>query len=627
MDLSAKAKLAIDALVEEGADPVFGDDAVGELRAALQGYAATDNVRSFGATIPKLRALARALCNQAHNDSASAEKAYKDIVAVPVTKRELAARILRLLDSTFPELDLRNLQSGRQQPRQDVGAAPTASLVLQPGELELVKSFLESRRKRDRAAVDVSDSAGASSTSVSPPRVTFDATGPTVIPSQVPASSTSWSSLLSSAGVSSSLHDNAPSSGLTFWCPLLEHRRGSYTRGPEALAADCSLQVRLVKSWPRPPHPDTVRKANDIRVVLPVLAQAGGVMPSLPLHEDVLRLYQYLLEQCATRSREDAKGRPVSAPRASLGSSTGAFGSLSAVTPVRPGLDSVASARFANAATGQLSDLSSSVHMDQCVHIMEQYTAHKNAPMPKPVVPMSVRVYIQQTMAPADSRVTDAYSVVRGSGTEADARREEVKEIMVQIFEKANEVAFERVYRGTAADREKRRSLGQELSKQQRQISLQRESHALAKLRVLARCIVLGQKAVLTLRDSQSLPQFAQDLIKLQPHLTVAQAISQAKAMLKTETKTGVRVERVAKRPASSPAQRDPAPQRVVIQIQRPDGSRSRASVSSDDKPPRKRKRNSNRRRCYWCQSRNHVISDCPAKKQGLPKTKKDKSQ
>ena len=230
MDLSTKAKLVIDALVREGVDPVFENDTVGELRTALQGYATTDNVRSFGATVPKLRALARALCISVQSDSASAEEAYKDIVAVPVTKRELAARILRLLDSAFSESDQSDRQSGQQQSRQDVGASPTASLVLQPGELELVKSFLESRRKGDRAALDVSVSAGASSTTVSPPRVTFDATGPTVIPSQVPASSTTWSSLLSSAGVSSSLHDKAPSSGLTFWCPLLEHRRGSYTR-------------------------------------------------------------------------------------------------------------------------------------------------------------------------------------------------------------------------------------------------------------------------------------------------------------------------------------------------------------------------------------------------------------
>ena len=632
---SALAKKTINDVVAEGDTPTFSKDKVVALRLALQGYSSTDSVRSFGATVSTLKPLAWSLCKHDQTDDDIAKTVYGQLIAAPVSKRELAARVLRLLNEKFPVADSGTTSEGR----------PVTSLTLQPGELELVREFLSARRKSGPAQepgdnntegatvttpVDAA-SVGAASVGTGSvgPRVTFDATGPTVIPTTQTATGMTWSSLLSSAGVSAQKSVNAPSAGLTFWCPLMEDRRGSYMRGPEALAADCSRQVRLVKSWPRPPHPDTVRKVDDIRGVLPILAQAGGVMPALPLHEDVLRLYQFLLEQRATRAREEAASRPALTSGAPVGSSsTGTFGSLSAMAPVRPGLDSVASARFANAATGQLSELSSSVHVDQCVHIMEQYTAHKNAPAPKPVIPMSVRVYIQQTMAPADSRVTDAYSIVRGSGPAADARRDEVKDIMVQIFEKANDVAFERVHRGTVVDREKRRCLGQELSKQQRQISLQRESHALAKLRVLARCLVLGQTAVLALRSAQTLPQFAQDLIKLQPHLTVAQAISQAKSMLKaapTPSREGIRVERVdKKRPAPSPAS---APQRVVIQIQRQGGSGSQSTGRPVEGQPNKRRRNSNRRRCYWCGSKKHILSDCPAKKQGLPKTQKPKKE
>ena len=58
-DLSAEAKQVIEDLVAEGDDLVFAGDKVRGLRTALRGYATTDSVRNFGATIANLRALAR----------------------------------------------------------------------------------------------------------------------------------------------------------------------------------------------------------------------------------------------------------------------------------------------------------------------------------------------------------------------------------------------------------------------------------------------------------------------------------------------------------------------------------------------------------------------------------------
>lgn len=149
---------------------------------------------------------------------------------------------------------------------------------------------------------------------------------------------------------------------------------------------------------------------------------------------------------------------------------------------------------------------------------------------------MSVRVIIQQSMAPAETRVADAYNIVKGKGVVEEERRGEVKEMMVQVFEAANVVVFERLKRGTAVDRAKRRTLGMQLSAQERQASLQRESSALAELRVLARYLSVGESAVLTLRASRSLPDLAQDLIRLHPFLSMSQSLTLAKIMMKTTT-------------------------------------------------------------------------------------------
>ena len=84
---SAQAKKTIEDLVAEGDKPVFSTDKVTSLRSALQGYGATDKVRLFGATIAKLRNLAWSLCVHGEGDAASAETAYKKLLAIPVSKQ------------------------------------------------------------------------------------------------------------------------------------------------------------------------------------------------------------------------------------------------------------------------------------------------------------------------------------------------------------------------------------------------------------------------------------------------------------------------------------------------------------------------------------------------------------
>lgn len=620
---SAEVKELLSRVAADNMSKDMAVELVASVRSALQAYGSASNTRTFGATRNVLYNLAKKITGIFADGNVGIAE-YANVIKAPVNKSLLAARVLTVLDKVFPVGDGNVPPATRPN-----GASSVGNLMLQAGEYEKIQQFLASLRGNGgvTTTVDLSSGGGQNATlgvpgtgpvvtlAGSSRRASFADRPPVVSASGV---ATTWNSLLQSAGVAGSSSEERRSEGLSFWCPLAEKRRMRYSRGPEALAADCQAQIRRVKAWPRPPHPDTVQKANELRVILPLLAQATGVMPALPLHEDVLRLYTFLLESRSRRSREESQGAPATITRGSV------FGALSPVAPARPGLDAVASARFANTANGLVVEHSSEEHLVQCVHIMEQFAAHKVAPKPKPLMPMSVRVYIQQTMAPSDARVADAYSIVKGVGAIADHRRDEVKTMMVQVFERANEVAFERVKRGTAVDREKRRALGQELSHSERQASLQRESLALAELRVLARCLVVGQSAVLALRSAQALPRLAQDLIRLQPHLTLAQAMSQAKSMFKppaaASSNKGITIQRPDKRQQSQ----SPATQRVLIQFDRSGLAKGSTGANVDTSgygPPAKRGKW--KRHCYWCQSTKHKIGDCPAKKQGLPKTKK----
>ena len=548
------------------------------LEQALSAYATSTGGR-FGASLAQLKKLGVWLCAQLGDESLQ-QGARAELFSRQLNKSAFVARLLAIVQSLSPRVEQEHSSS---------------NLVLQPGELQKVRSFLTSLRSR------------------SSPESSVDSEE--VV--DVTASSSGWTSLMQQAGVGTRTQEKQLSDGLSFLCPLLESRRGKYSRGPDALAADCKQQIRAVKAWASPPDVDTVRKVNELRSVLSELAQVAGPVPPMPLHEDVLRLYVHLLDVCARRCSEKAAHPPAS------GEKHVSFGSLSVVAPVQPGLDSVANARFTQATSRQVADNVSEGHINECVHVIEQHKVFAGAPPPKPLVPLSVRVVIQQTMAPADARVADAYSIVKGVGPQAEKKRAEVKEIMVQIFEQARSVAFERLKRGSAADREKRRKLGIQLAEDARQSSLQRESLALAELRVLARCLPVGVSAVSTLRASRSMPELAADLVRLQPSLSMSQALTLAKNMMKSQPKPAIQVSR-ATTPAAS------QPQRLVIQMagggRQSNGGWQQRATSDADQPPKKRSRGG-KRKCHYCKSAGHVIADCPAKKAGLPRTRFKKNK
>ena len=588
----------------------FSNDQAKEVKKALEAQASTDS-RRFGAKAAELRELGAKICGFFADISERDEKERELSEGAPLKKAELAARLIVLLDSLFP------VQTGAVAANQADGVQPsppssTTQLVLRPGELARVRGFVESMRA---APIVITDA------------VVADNAAGLQGEHQTQDVSSSWSSLLSAAGVDGS-GNNRISEGISFWCPLLEHVRGRYSRGPEALAAECEKQIRIVRAWPRPPNSTTVQKANDLRSVLPVLAQASGTMPSIPLHEDVLRLYVHLLEVEAKRQKDTAANVSLA------GEKQVSFGALEVVAPAQPGLDAVSNARFAEATSRKVADDVSDAHVQQCVHVIEQYKVFRSAPKPKPLVPMSVRVVIQQSMAPADARVADAYSIVKGVDDDAERKRTEVKDIMVDIFEAANTVAFERLKRGSAVDRAKRRTLGMQLSAQERQTSLQRESSALAELRVLARCLSVGKSAVVTLRASRSLPELAQDIIRLQPHLSMSQALTLAKSMMKP-VPAPPRPKVQISRPGKRPREYDEGSRRIVIQVAnggnggRSTGGKNKGKgiqvVSALKRRQNKRQDTNGAKLCHWCRSSGHLIADCPARKQGLPRTKRVK--
>ena len=593
------------------------------LREALLVYKKQGLPRRFGATVKDFLLCGKRFCAVAREKGLDAAGDFDAFSKAPKTKQVLSDRLLKLLNVLFDKkgepITTTDLTDDAGQDLSGSGIVRESTLNLHEGELDKVKEFLvslrgETQRLTSAPALDTSTTSGT------PPMnsTLVGKSGTDSATNGMDSAGSGWGSLFKHAGLKNSAVVAPKSKGISFWCPMLEEQRGSYHRGSHNMSADCRNQIKIVRGWQQ--HPVSVEKANDLRKVLPELAGMSTPMPPIPLHEDVFRLYVHLLEEHARR-KQDAEKFPA------CGQNKGYVppkGAMAAVVSSHPGLDAVANARFAQATSRKVDDQLSDAHVNECVHVIEQYKVFKRAPKPKPLVPLSVRVVIQQSMAPADARVADAYSIVKGVGEHSDRKRAEVKDIMVQIFEHANTVAFERLKRGSAADREKRRTLGIQLAAQERQSSLQRESLALAELRVLSRCLLVGSSAVSTLRASRALPELAEDLVRVQPTLSMSQALTLAKAMMKSKTQppptptrasTPIKVTRPEKRER-------PKPQQIVIRVA--NGGWRQANTDNEGSPPKRRAR-AGKKKCYWCGSTRHLLSDCPAKKQGLPKTKPKK--
>ena len=178
-------------------------------------------------------------------------EAYDALVTGAPKKQELARRLLTLF-RTFHQPPAPAIAS-QQNPTGGLSMGPPAPrLVLQPGELDKVNEFLSTLRSGVQAPTQPLTATAQHRSVVLTTPDASDAASPSP-----------WSSFMSSAGVGASSATRRASRGLSFWCPLLEFRRGVYSGGMDALTADCREQVRKVKGWARPPDASTVRTAGE----------------------------------------------------------------------------------------------------------------------------------------------------------------------------------------------------------------------------------------------------------------------------------------------------------------------------------------------------------------------------
>ena len=129
-------------------------DKVSLIRAALVAYGTTTKIRTFGASMSVLRDFARKLCNL-DGDQGRADRSYMEIVRTPVSKQQLAERVLVVFNKHFvvgpPQPAVGQglpvpLPVPGIRPKAAVTQPASAQLILKPGELEKVRSFLKSHR-------------------------------------------------------------------------------------------------------------------------------------------------------------------------------------------------------------------------------------------------------------------------------------------------------------------------------------------------------------------------------------------------------------------------------------------------------------------------------------------------
>ena len=124
------------------------------------------------------------------------------------------------------------------------------------------------------------------------------------------------------------------------------------------------------------------------------------------------------------------------------------------------------------------------------------------------------------------------------------------------------------------------------------------------------------------LRASRTLPNLAEDLIMMRPYLSMSQALTLAKSMMKKPTKERSGITITGKRQHQQ-QQSYGNQQRIQIRVVHSGKKGANASQDGDVEvtaAPAKRPRR--QRRCHHCHSTGHFIADCPARKQGIPRVK-----
>ena len=463
--------------------------------------------------------------------------------------------------------------------------------------------------------------------------------------SNASSSSSAWSRYLKPDSVSS------PGRKALSWnCPLLADRRGTYLAGSTALIRDLEKQVKEIEKWSEVSIGDgnlLTERAKELPDFFQELAkQTEPFPPSMPV-QVIVNAYKIMLNDRAKELRlETAKAQlwqrasaakslrsvtfasPLvdssSSQQVDSGSSVRSLFEVSA--PAAPGaLNERAAATFNDITGRSVVPNNSRSHLEDCCFLVAAHEKRKadlvgslGIRIQRPVPPAALQI-ISKRMAPVGSQLESAASLFPGSSREAIEQRNSVAVVQDEIFDNANVVAVERINRGSATTRKQRLAEGSAMSEQQRQDSMKRESRALSRIAVLSRLIACGVDSLAKLQVSTETPRFAKDLMAMSG-MDLSAATSAAKAVLsaavsqtqfkKAEDKRKLQAAAIARKKALDSMRTG---DRYGADGGRSRGrGRGRSKGRGKGRGKRRSRRGKRSRSCHRCGSKDHFVQDCP---------------
>ena len=450
---------------------------------------------------------------------------------------------------------------------------------------------------------------------------------------------------------------------LSWPCPLLADRRGTFLAGRQELIRDLQKQSQEVEKWSSISVGDGTllsERAKELSAVLAELAQESEPFPPSVPATVIAKTYKLLLNNRVKELQlEEANAQvshPVNSVRVAVASpvvasvphaksvrfavsspveassahsvataNTSAVRSLFTVSsPVAPAaLNSRAAETFASITGRSVAPTNSESHLEDCCFLVAAHDKRKKdlvgrmgIRIERPVPAAALQI-ISKRMAPVGSLLDSASSLFPGKSSEAAEQRSAVSTVLNEVFDQANVVAVERINRGSATQRKQRLADGAAMSEQQRQDSMKRESIALSRIAVLARMIACGVDSLAKLQLSTETPQLAKDIMAMSG-MDLTSATSAAKAVLsaavsqkqfkKAEDKRKAQVAAIARKKA-------------LDSMRRYGGGRGhgkgrgRARGRGRGRGGRGKRHGSQNKRpraCHRCGATDHLAKDCP---------------
>ena len=453
---------------------------------------------------------------------------------------------------------------------------------------------------------------------------------------------------------------------LSWPCPLLADRRGTFLAGRQELVRDLQKQSQEVDTWPAISVGDGTllsERAKELPGVLAELAQESEPFPPSVPATVIARTYKLLLnnrikelqleeanaqvaQRASANSARVAVASPVvttpvppvksvrfavsspvepsSVPQVATANTSAVRSLFTVSSPVAPAVLNARAAETFTSITGRsVAPTNSQSHLEDCCFLVAAHDKRKKdlvgslgIRIERPVPAAALQI-ISKRMAPVGSLLDSASSLFPGKSSEAAEQRRAVSTVLSEVFDQANVVAVERINRGSATQRKQRLADGTAMSEQQRRDSMQRESIALSRIAVLSRMIACGVDSLAKLQLSTETPQLAKDIMAMSG-MDITSATSAAKAVLSAAVsqKQFKKAEEKRKAQAAAIARKKALDSMRKFSGGRGHGKgRGRARGRGRGRGGRgKRSGTQNRRArtCYRCGSADHVAKDCP---------------